>query len=118
MQVKGWRTVHQVVISPALKRILGAVLISSEALTREIAQQKQILAAGEAGAVAFGNPFIANPALPRRRLLSAELNRYSRKSLCDHVMPDVTVGYTGDPNWRTSRERVAQAGSARPHRTN
>ena len=35
---------------------------------------EQVLGAGEADAVAFGVPFIANPDLPRRFALNAALN--------------------------------------------
>ena len=51
-------------IGPQLKAAFGGVYIANEEFTRETAQQ--VLAAGEADAVAFGKEFIANPDLPRR----------------------------------------------------
>lgn len=82
-------------ISPALKTRFGGVLIANEALTRETAQQ--VLAAGEADAVAFGKSFIANPDLPRRLHLNAALNHAHSGSFYGYGMPDVSVGYTDYP---------------------
>lgn len=92
-------------IGPALKKIFGGVLIANEAMTRETAQQ--VLDAGEADAVAFGKTFIANPDLPRRLLLNADLNPYQRETFYGHAIPDVSVGYTDYPHLRTSGERAA-----------
>ncbi len=51
-------------IGPELKRAFGGVYVANEKFTQETAEQ--VLAAGEADAVAFGVQFIANPDLPRR----------------------------------------------------
>jgi len=59
-------------IGPQLKAAFGGVYIANEGFTRETAEQ--VLAAGEADAVAFGKLFIANPDLPKRFALDAELN--------------------------------------------
>lgn len=59
-------------LGPALKAAFGGVYIANEKMTRQSAAQ--VLAAGEADAVAFGQLFIANPDLPRRLHLDAELN--------------------------------------------
>jgi 2,4-dienoyl-CoA reductase-like NADH-dependent reductase (Old Yellow Enzyme family) len=59
-------------IGPKLKAVFGGAFIANEGFTREGAEQA--LAAGEADAVAFGKPFIANPDLPRRFALGAALN--------------------------------------------
>ncbi len=59
-------------LGPALKAAFGGVYIANEKMTRQSAAQ--VLAAGEADAVAFGQLFIANPDLPRRLHLNAELN--------------------------------------------
>jgi hypothetical protein len=59
-------------IGPQLKRRFGGVYIANERFTRETAEQ--VLAAGEADAVAFGQLFIANPDLPRRFAEGAPLN--------------------------------------------
>jgi 2,4-dienoyl-CoA reductase-like NADH-dependent reductase (Old Yellow Enzyme family) len=51
-------------LGPALKRAFGGVFIANEGFTAATAEQ--VLAAGEADAVAWGKQFIANPDLPRR----------------------------------------------------
>lgn len=60
-------------IGPELKKLFGGVFIANQGLTRETAEE--LLAAGEADAAAFGVLFIANPDLPRRFELGAELNQ-------------------------------------------
>jgi 2,4-dienoyl-CoA reductase-like NADH-dependent reductase (Old Yellow Enzyme family) len=59
-------------IGPKLKAAFGGALIANEKFTYETATQ--VLAAGEADAVAFGVQFIANPDLPSRFKLQAKLN--------------------------------------------
>lgn len=59
-------------ISSRLKTAFGGTLIANEQFTCETATAT--LAAGEADAVAFGVPFIANPDLPERFRQSAPLN--------------------------------------------
>jgi 2,4-dienoyl-CoA reductase-like NADH-dependent reductase (Old Yellow Enzyme family) len=59
-------------IGPQLKAAFGGVYIANEKFTLETAEQ--VVAAGEADAVAFGKLFIANPDLPRRFKLKAPLN--------------------------------------------
>ncbi len=59
-------------LGPFLKKEFGGAYIVNEGFTRETAEQ--ILAAGEADAVAFGKPFIANPDLVNRLRLAAPLN--------------------------------------------
>lgn len=59
-------------IGPQLKAAFGRTYIANEKFTLETANQ--VLAAGEAGAVAFGVPFIANPDLPERFRRNAPLN--------------------------------------------
>jgi 2,4-dienoyl-CoA reductase-like NADH-dependent reductase (Old Yellow Enzyme family) len=59
-------------IGPQLKQAFGGIYIANEKMTRDSAAQ--LLAAGEADAVAFGKLFIANPDLPRRFRLDAPLN--------------------------------------------
>jgi len=60
-------------IGPQLKAAFGGVYIANEKFSRETAEE--LLARGEADAVAFGTPFIANPDLPRRFALKAPLNQ-------------------------------------------
>jgi 2,4-dienoyl-CoA reductase-like NADH-dependent reductase (Old Yellow Enzyme family) len=59
-------------LGPQLKAAFGGVLIANEKFSRESAEET--IAKGEADAVAFGTPFIANPDLPRRFALKAALN--------------------------------------------
>ena len=59
-------------IGPELKKAFGGPYIANEKFTKETANQA--LAAGEADAVAFGVPFIANPDLVKRIELDAPLN--------------------------------------------
>jgi 2,4-dienoyl-CoA reductase-like NADH-dependent reductase (Old Yellow Enzyme family) len=61
-------------IGPRLKSAFGGVYVMNEGFTRETAEQ--VLASGEADAVAFGKLFIANPDLPRRFALRAPLNSW------------------------------------------
>jgi 2,4-dienoyl-CoA reductase-like NADH-dependent reductase (Old Yellow Enzyme family) len=58
-------------LGPALKQAFGGVYIANERFTKETAQQ--VLDAGEADAVAFGQLFIANPDLPKRLSQNAPL---------------------------------------------
>ena len=60
-------------LGPQLKAAFGGPYIANEKFTLESAQQ--VLDAGEADAVAWGQLFIANPDLPRRFELGAPLNQ-------------------------------------------
>ncbi len=59
-------------IGPQLKAAFGGSYIANEKFTQATASQ--VLAAGEADAVAFGVPFLANPDLPERFRRNAPLN--------------------------------------------
>jgi 2,4-dienoyl-CoA reductase-like NADH-dependent reductase (Old Yellow Enzyme family) len=59
-------------LGPQLKKAFGGVYIANEKMTRDSAEQ--VVASGEADAVAFGQLFIANPDLPKRLKLNAPLN--------------------------------------------
>jgi len=59
-------------IGPQLKIAFGGAYIANERFTAETGNQ--VLTAGEADAVAFGVPFIANPDLPERFRQNAPLN--------------------------------------------
>lgn len=75
-------------IGPQLKQAFGGVYVANEKFTLETGNQ--VLAAGEADAVAFGIPFIANPDLPERFRLGAPLNT-----------PDPTTFYAPGPKGYT-----------------
>ena len=78
-------------LGPQLKKIFGGVYIANEKMTR--ASAEQVLAAGEADAIAFGQLFIANPDLPQRLKLDAPLNAPQPATF---YHPDAT-GYTDYP---------------------
>jgi N-ethylmaleimide reductase len=59
-------------LGPRLKAIFGGVYIANEKMSKETAEQ--LLASGEADAVAWGQWFIANPDLPARLKAGAPLN--------------------------------------------
>jgi 2,4-dienoyl-CoA reductase-like NADH-dependent reductase (Old Yellow Enzyme family) len=59
-------------LGPQLKQLFGGRYIANEQFTK--ATGNQVLAAGEADAVAFGVPFLANPDLPRRFQQNVGLN--------------------------------------------
>jgi 2,4-dienoyl-CoA reductase-like NADH-dependent reductase (Old Yellow Enzyme family) len=59
-------------LGPMLKKAFGGAYIVNEGFTGESAAET--LAKGAADAVAFGKMFIANPDLPKRLALGAELN--------------------------------------------
>jgi len=71
-------------IGPQLKSTFGGSFIANERLTRETAEQ--VLAAGEADAVAFGVPLLANPDL---------VERFRRKALLNQ--PDQDTFYVPGP---------------------
>jgi len=59
-------------LTPQLKKEFGGVFIANERFTKD--QANAWLAEGNADAVAFGIPFIANPDLPQRLEQNAALN--------------------------------------------
>jgi 2,4-dienoyl-CoA reductase-like NADH-dependent reductase (Old Yellow Enzyme family) len=79
-------------LGPELKQAFGGVYIANEKYTQ--AQAEQVIEAGEADAVAFGKLFIANPDLPKRFKLGAELNVPNFDTFYTHDAP----GYTDYPS--------------------
>jgi 2,4-dienoyl-CoA reductase-like NADH-dependent reductase (Old Yellow Enzyme family) len=75
-------------LGPQLKRQFGGVYIANERYT--LAQANQVIEAGEADAVAFGQLFIANPDLPARFSSNASLN-----------VPDPSTFFTPGPHGYT-----------------
>jgi 2,4-dienoyl-CoA reductase-like NADH-dependent reductase (Old Yellow Enzyme family) len=67
------------------------VYIANESLTKDSAEQ--VVAKGEADAVAFGKWFIANPDLPRRLATGATLNAVR----ADKFYHPTAEGYTDYP---------------------
>lgn len=83
-------------IGPRLKTAFGGRYIANEKFTQATANQ--VLAAGEADAVAFGVPFLANPDLPERFRKNAPLNA-----------PDQTTFYAPGPKGYTDYPFKQQA---------
>ncbi len=65
-------------LGPALKAAFGGVYIANERMDQAAA--RDLLANGEADAIAFGQAFIANPDLPRRFRENAALNEPQPKT--------------------------------------
>jgi 2,4-dienoyl-CoA reductase-like NADH-dependent reductase (Old Yellow Enzyme family) len=78
-------------LGPQLKQSFGGVYIANEGFTKQSAEQ--VLSAGEADAVAFGQLFIANPDLPQRFRQNAPLNTPQPSTFYGHG-PE---GYTDYP---------------------
>jgi 2,4-dienoyl-CoA reductase-like NADH-dependent reductase (Old Yellow Enzyme family) len=78
-------------IGPQMKAAFGGSLIANEKFTQVTGDQ--VLAAGEADAVAFGVLFIANPDLPQRFALNAPLNTPNPATF----YAKGPVGYTDQP---------------------
>ncbi|UTY60007.1 alkene reductase [Massilia sp. erpn] len=78
-------------LGPLLKKEFGGVYIANEKFDRAAAEQ--LIASGQADAVAWGKDFIANPDLPRRLQLNAPLNP-QRPEL---FYAPVAEGYTDYP---------------------
>lgn len=81
---------------PALRKLFEGIFIANDGFTQVTAEE--VLAGGEADAVAFGRPFIANPDLPRRFALGAPLNDPDPKTFYAGL-PD--AGYTDYPTLTT-----------------
>ena len=77
-------------LGPDLKKAFGGVYIANEKYTQ--AQAEQVILAGEADAVAFGKLFIANPDLPHRFTLGADLNAPNPETFYSHG-PEGYVDY-------------------------
>jgi len=84
-------------LGPELKKAFGGVYIANQQFTRESAEQ--VISAGEADAVAFGQLFIANPDLPERFATGAPLNT-----------PDPTTFYGADAKGYTDYPALETAG--------
>jgi 2,4-dienoyl-CoA reductase-like NADH-dependent reductase (Old Yellow Enzyme family) len=79
-------------IGPALKKAFGGVYVANEKFTLETGNA--ILASGDADAVAFGVPFLANPDLPKRLAQNAPLNAPDPSTFYG----DGAKGYTDYPS--------------------
>jgi 2,4-dienoyl-CoA reductase-like NADH-dependent reductase (Old Yellow Enzyme family) len=75
-------------LGPQLKKAFGGVYIANEKFTKESAQA--VIERGDADAVAWGQPFIANPDLVRRFEVDASLNA-----------PDASTFYAPGPEGYT-----------------
>ena len=77
--------------TPEMKRLFGGPVIANEGFT--LAQAQQVLDAGEADAVSWGQQFIANPDLPKRLAHGLPLNTPNPDTF---YVPGAT-GYTDYP---------------------
>jgi len=77
---------------PAMKKAFGGVFIANQKLTKETGNQ--LLAKGEADAIAYGQLFIANPDLPLRFAKDAPLNMPDPETFYAHG----PTGYTDYPS--------------------
>jgi 2,4-dienoyl-CoA reductase-like NADH-dependent reductase (Old Yellow Enzyme family) len=82
--------------APPLRKLFEGIFIANEGFTQITAEG--MLASGQADALAFGRPFIANPDLPRRFALGAPLNDPDPKTFYV-ALPD--AGYTDYPTLTT-----------------
>ncbi len=78
-------------LGPELKRIFGGVYIANQLLTKETGTN--LLAKGEADAIAYGQLYIANPDLPRRFAEDLPLN----KPIPESFYAQGAEGYTDYP---------------------
>lgn len=78
-------------LGPALKKEFGGVFIANQQLS--IADGEEMIAAGEADAISWGQQFIANPDLVRRCKEAADLNEPNPNTFYG----DGPVGYTDYP---------------------
>jgi 2,4-dienoyl-CoA reductase-like NADH-dependent reductase (Old Yellow Enzyme family) len=81
---------------PGLRKLFQGIFIANDGFSQKTAEE--VLARGEADAVAFGRPFIANPDLPRRFALGVQLNVPDPKTFYATLRD---VGYTDYPTLRT-----------------
>ena len=79
-------------IGPQLKQAFGGVYVANEGFTLSSAQE--VVASGEADAVAFGKLFIANPDLPRRFKENQKLNEWHAETFYSGG----PAGYTDYPS--------------------
>jgi 2,4-dienoyl-CoA reductase-like NADH-dependent reductase (Old Yellow Enzyme family) len=75
-----------------LRRIFKGIYVANDGFTQKTAED--VLARGDADAVAFGKPFIANPDLPRRFARGCALNTPDPKTFYAALRD---VGYTDYP---------------------
>ncbi|WP_191057925.1 alkene reductase [Geminicoccus harenae] len=78
-------------LGPAIKKAFGGIFVANESFDQ--AAGDEVLARGEADAVAFGKAFIANPDLPRRFAENAPLNPWN----ADTFYVGGPEGYTDYP---------------------
>lgn len=86
-------------LGPQLKAAFGGAYIANEGLNRDSAEA--VIQSGEADAVAFGKLFIANPDLPRRFQLNADLNEPNPQTF----YASGSTGYTDYPFLESAVDR-------------
>jgi len=81
---------------PAMKKAFGGIFIANQKLTKETGNE--VLARGEADAIAYGQLFIANPDLPLRFEKDAPLNMPDPETF--YAYAQSSEGYTDYPFWK------------------
>jgi len=83
-----------------LSKIFKGPVIAAGGFNPETAEAS--IANGDAGLIAFGRHFIANPDLPRRIELGLPLNRYDRSTFYGYT----ARGYTDYPTYEASLQAL------------
>jgi len=92
--VVGRESLEEPRIAPVVRSSYRGVFVANDRLTRESAED--LVASGEADAVAFGKLFIANPDLPARFAANAPLNAWNSATF----YAKGAEGYTDYPSMR------------------
>ncbi|KRP91014.1 NADH:flavin oxidoreductase [Bradyrhizobium pachyrhizi] len=85
-------------LGPRLKEEFGGIFVANEGFTKKTGQE--MLAKGEADAVAYGKLFISNPDLPRRFALDAPLTPWMDETFYSQG----SEGYTDYPSLEPAAE--------------
>jgi 2,4-dienoyl-CoA reductase-like NADH-dependent reductase (Old Yellow Enzyme family) len=88
-------------VGPLIRKAFGGVYVANDSFSREAGEK--VLANGEADAIAYGRLFIANPDLPRRFALNAQLYEPDPQTFYGQFGPK---GYT-DYSFLDEVERAA-----------
>ena len=82
-------------VVPIFRSIYQGTIITNGGYDRDMGNQA--ITTGDAELVSFGKLFLANPDLPRRFMLDAELNQPNPKTFYGRVGHNETLGYTDYP---------------------
>ncbi len=94
-------TVADVVLGPKIKAAFGGIFIANQGYTQ--ASGEAALAAGRADAIAFGQPYIANPDLVERFRQNAPLNTPDPQTFYPMGATDPRRGYVDYPSFEPNK---------------